>query len=132
MPFSIADTVNSTSRSILKSTTVRSIMSNPIYTGVVVSFVIMLITAFVYRDADVDWASSARVAIWSFFVLMCTFALHRMVIREEMRSDIGADQTAQIFGSNDILSLMKQDIVPVTIGESTPTMHAIMPAKIEY
>lgn len=80
------------------------------------AFILMLLTAFVYRDADAGWSSAARVAVWSFFVLMGTFALHRMVIREEMRNDRHQDQSAEVFGSSDIRSLMRQDIVPVIVG----------------
>lgn len=116
MPFNFADIVNTASRAALRSPTVQTIMGNPIYTGVVVAFIMMIITAFVYRDTDTKWADAARVGVWAFFVLMGTFALHRSVIREELKGDARAEQSAQVFGSSDITSLMRQDIVPVVVG----------------
>lgn len=135
MPFNFADMVNSASRSALGSPMIRAVMGNPIYTGVAVAVIMMLVTAFVYRDVDAGFAPAARVAVWSFFILMSTFALHRMVIREEMRNDARADQSAQIFGGTDITSLMRQDIVPVTVGVDRHTSGVDQFAednKIEY
>lgn len=121
MPFNFADIVNTASRTALQSPTVRTVMGNPIYTGVVVAVVMMLITAFVYRDTDTKWADAARVGVWAFFILMGTFALHRSVIREELKGDARAEQSAQVFGSSDITSLMRQDIVPVVVGSDNQT-----------
>lgn len=128
MPFNFADMINSASHRALESPFITSVMKNPIYTGIFVAGIIMLIVVFVYIDTDTEWVRAVRVGVWSFFALMGTFALQRLVLREEIRNEVANDQSKQVFGSSDITSLMRQDVVPVTVGTASQNTEE----KIEY
>lgn len=113
MPFDFAEAVNSAARWLLDMRPVRVVASGPFYTAIVLAVIIMLIAAFVFRDAEtVDGLHimAARVGFWSFIASVILLYLHYKVTTKEGQYENAKDMLSRpTMLTNDIT------IAPVTI-----------------
>jgi len=82
MPFDFGDAVNSGVRWLLDIRAVHAVASGPFYTAIVLAITIMLITAFVFRDAEVSEGlhiMTLRVGFWSLIASVALLYLHYKV-----------------------------------------------------
>lgn len=128
MPIDIGESINSIADSILNAPIVRTVVSNPIYTALVITFVIVLIIMFIFRDADTEESllvMCMRSGFWVFVMLIGTLFLHNKVLGAEITAGTSDKNYTDVFKSNysgvtqdghlrD--SLMNGDVVPVLVG----------------
>ena len=72
MPFDIGEVINDISDNILRAPIVKTIATNPIYTAMLISFIVMLIIMFVFRDAETEESMLVmcmRSGFWVFLIL---------------------------------------------------------------
>ncbi len=105
MTLNFGDAVNSATRWILNIKAVNAIASGPFYTAIVLSIVIMLIAAFVFRDSESSEGlhiMALRVGFWAFVANVMFLYLHYKV-------------TNKSGGGEDIRDLLSK---PTTIGSN--------------
>ncbi len=129
MPIDIGESINSIADSILTAPIVRTVATNPIYTALVLTFVIVLIVMFVFRDADTEESllvMCMRSGFWVFIMLIGTLFLHNKVLGAEIKGDTNNKNYTDVFKSNysgvtqdgrlgD--SILNEEVVPVRVNE---------------
>lgn len=130
MPIDIGESINSIADSFLKAPIVHSIAVNPIYTALMLTFVIILVIMFVFRDADTDESlliMSLRGGFWIFIMLIGVLFLHNKVLGNEIIDNSANKAYNDTFngGYSGIVregempsGILSDSLVPVTINGS--------------
>jgi len=105
MTLNFGDAVNSATRWILNIKAVHAIASGPFYTAIVLSIIIVLITAFVFRDSESHEGlhiMALRVGFWTFVANILFLYLHYKVSKKDGGSEDIRDLLAKptSIGSN--------------------------------
>lgn len=83
MPFEVGETINHFADTFLRAPFVSTVAKNPIYTALMITFIIILIVMFIFRDADTDESlllMCLRAGFWIFFMLLGVLFLHNKVL----------------------------------------------------
>jgi hypothetical protein len=85
MSLAIGDIIDETATTILRSNVARRIAENPLYTALVIVFIIVLVVMFVFRDVDTGDDNgllflSIRTGFWAFFVVTALVFLNNKVL----------------------------------------------------
>jgi hypothetical protein len=86
MPFDCGEIINKISDAILRAPAAETIARSPIYTGLLIAFVIVLIVMFVFRDADTEESllvMCLRTGFWTSLFLICILFLHNKILTKE-------------------------------------------------
>jgi hypothetical protein len=87
MSLDVGATINNLSDSFLKAPVVHTIAKNPIYTALLITFIIMIIIMWVFRDAETEetiLTMSFRAGFWIFLMMLGTIFLHNRVLGFEI------------------------------------------------
>lgn len=122
MPFAIGETINILADAFVSAPIVGTIARNPIYTALIITFCVVLVMLFLFRDSDASLvASGLRGGFWIFVMVTGIMLIHNKVLTQELRA---TDRTAafeDVFGGNDILAGTAGDrdntLIPVPIHE---------------
>ncbi len=110
MPFDIDQLVNNSSDKLLKSGLVHRIMSNPIYTALLITTLVYIIMWMLLDNQK----NSGRALFWIFVSSLTVIFLNNKVIREE-NSAIEDDKTYNtIFGASQPPELFENMVVPIS------------------
>ncbi len=88
MPFDIGETINAGAKAFLRAPIVNTIAKNPVYTALMITFIIMLIIMVIFRDADTEESllvMSLRSGFWGFLLTLTIIFLHDTVIWQDIR-----------------------------------------------
>ena len=116
MPFDIGESINYLADSFLRAPIVHSVSKNPVYTALVITFLIMIIIMFVFRDVDSDdplLTLILRAGFWAFLGLTSVIFLHDKVLLQEQFS---AEKNAvydDVFNGSLTPARAEDDVVPV-------------------
>lgn len=91
MPLDVGETINGMADAFLKAPAIKSIVKNPIYTALVITFIIVLIVMFIFRNAETDESllvMCLRSGFWIFIMLLSVLFLHNKVLVAENNDDI--------------------------------------------
>ncbi len=86
MPFDIGESINYLADAFLRAPIVKTIASNPIYTALVITFIVMLITMFMFRSAETEepfLKTILSTGFWVFLACMGVLFLHNRVLGSE-------------------------------------------------
>lgn len=127
MPFEIGGSINYLADKFLSAPTIHNIAKNPIYTALLITFIIIIIIMFVFRDIDAKESllvMSMRAGFWILFMLLGILLLHNKVLSRETEEFKRSTEYENVFsgvygGANIPGQLSKQvfedSIVPVKI-----------------
>ncbi len=130
MPFEIGEAINSIADKVISSPTIDSIARNPIYTSVLIVFVIILIMLFIFRDVETDdslLSLCLRSGFYIFLVLTATLFIHNKVLMRETSAVAKGSEVANVFE--------KQGAYSGIMGHGGPTHtieESIIPVQVKY
>ena len=84
MPLDIGETVNYFADAILSSKTIHVLARNPIYTGLLTTFVIMIIILITFRSADDLLVLTIRACFWIFLSMLGILLIHNKILTQEI------------------------------------------------
>lgn len=105
MPFDIGESINYFSERFTKFPIVNTIIRNPIYTALMIAFVIVLMTLFVFRNIDFSDEDSGivtlslRLGTYLFIIVSGILFLHNQCMINENRSKLGSSQLDSMFNN---------------------------------
>ncbi len=127
MPFEIGEVINASSDAFLRAPIVLTTVSSPVYTALMITFIIMLIIMFVFRDADTEDSlivMALRSGFWSFLVTLTIIFLHNKILTREVAACTRDSAMNNVYNSNIVPSGVNEDaFVPVPFGQSAPPMQ---------
>lgn len=120
MPLDVGETINNFADTVLRAPMVDTVMRNPIYTALLIAFLIMLIIMFIFRDADTDESlliMCLRSGFWIFLMMLGILFLHNKVLITENLDQTKNTAYEGVFnGSYSTGSgILEDSIVPVNI-----------------
>jgi hypothetical protein len=90
MPIDFGTAINDISDALLSKSIVRSIASNPIYTSMLIVFVLVLLVMFTFRDAEMDdslLTVCLKLGFWAFLITCGIMFIHNKVLTNENMRD---------------------------------------------
>ncbi len=126
MPFDVGESINNMADAILRAPIVNTIARNPIYTALMITFVVMLVTMFIFRDADTEdslFIMCLRSGFWIFLMLLGTLFIHNKVLCSENNYNTKNAAYEGVFdgGYTGIVhngmttGILEDSVVPVTV-----------------
>lgn len=119
MPFDIGSNINNVVDAILKSSTVNTIASSPLYTAMMFSLIMMLLVMIIFRNAETDepiLVVSLRFGFWAFIVLVIGLMMHNRVFLHDKQNDTYSDVFT---GGNIAKSILEDAVIPVNLTKPT-------------
>jgi len=102
MPFDVGATINSIADKFLQVPFVRGVASNPIYTALLITFAVVLVVMFIFRDADTGdeslTSASLRTGFWVFLLLCGVLMLQNKVLLTESGAAKRLGEYEGVFG----------------------------------
>lgn len=115
MTFEVGETINKMIDSFLRAPIIYSIARNPIYTALVITLVILLIVAFIFREIDSDESllvMTLRTGFWVFIMMLGVLMLHNRVLTgEDLREKRNGSYDA-VFGTS-VGSKLDTEFIPI-------------------
>lgn len=87
MPVAVGESINYFTDIFLKAPLVHKITKNPIYTALLITFIIILVVLFIFRDAETEESlliMSLRTGFWMFFMTLGILFVHNKVLAAEI------------------------------------------------
>ena len=117
MPLNVGESINWMAESILKAPLIDTAMKNPMYSAMLITFIIVLIVMFIFRDADFEdslLVMGLRTGIWVFVLLLGAMYLQNKVLLSTC-DDVSRDRAyGGLFSSRD-MPVFEDVAVPVVI-----------------
>ena len=121
MPFDVGESINGLADSFLRAPIVPAVARNPIYTSLLLVFVVMITTLIIFRDVDSDESLlvlTLRSGFWVFLFTMGIFVIHNKVLSTEFSYHEKNAAYEGVFDSK--ISSAEENIVPVVINTDFP------------
>jgi hypothetical protein len=120
MPFEVGETINTLADKFQTLPMVNTIVKNPIYTAMLITFIVILITLFIFRDVDSDESliiMGLRSGFWIFMLTTGVLFLHNKALTQENMTNEKVAAYENIFaGSAErSFSTLEDSVVPVNI-----------------
>ena len=118
MPFEFGEFINYFVDTLLNAPIVHTIANNPIYTALMITFVVIIIILFIFRDATTDeslFIMSLRSGFWILILLIGTLFIHNRVLSSEIENTTKTGQYDTIFNGAYENAPIYDDVVPVRI-----------------
>ncbi len=132
MPLEIGEAINSMADRLTNAPLVEEIARNPIYTALLVTFVVVLIIMFVFRDAETDdglLSLCLRSGFYIFVVLVGVLFIHNKILMKETSSVARNSEVASVFtGKGETYSGLQHPNIPVQTGIE----DSIIPVQVNY
>lgn len=125
MTFEVGETINQIVDAFLRAPVIYSIARNPIYTALVITLIILLIVAFIFRDIDSDeclLVMTLRTGFWVFIMMLGVIMVHNRVLTGEDLREKRNKSYEEVFGSSAGVQL-DSDFVPVAPSIHRSNMH---------
>lgn len=132
MPFEVGEAINSFTDRFIKLPLVKRIAHNPIYTAMVITFIMILIVMFVFRDVESDESLLAlcmRSGFYLFVFLVGIIVIHNKVLigeitatttSEEMNGMFKGSYSGIVTGEDDgEINSLEDSIIPVPVNVPT-------------
>jgi phosphatidylglycerophosphate synthase len=90
MPFEFGATINYFTDVFLRAPIIHTIAKNPIYTALLITFIIMIIIIFIFRDAETEetlLTMSMRAGFWIFLMMLGILMVHNRVLIDENKAE---------------------------------------------
>src|SRR5687768_9016989 len=100
MPFELGEAINSIAERITAAPIVESIARNPIYTALLITFVIVLIIMFIFRDVQGDESLLSLCLRAGFYVsvfLTGALLIHNQALMKETSGVAKDSEVATVF-----------------------------------
>lgn len=100
MPFEIGKAINSMADTLISAPMVETIAKNPIYTAFVITFIIVLIVLFIFRDVESDESLLSlclRSGFYIFILLTGALLVHNKALMMETSGTIKGSEVAGVF-----------------------------------
>lgn len=94
MPWNIGDTINQAADSILKSKSLKSVISSPLRTALIIVAVICVIILYIFRSTTADESLivlTMRVGFWAAISTIIVMFLHNKIILKSEEKVSGSD-----------------------------------------
>lgn len=117
MTFEIITTINNLADYIIKFPGVNTIMTNPIYTALFISIIIVFIIMFIFRNAETDeslFKMGLRGGFYIFLMLIGVIFLHNRVLGSEQITVRAGSDVDRVFRDGGIMN-SEDAFVPVDI-----------------
>lgn len=124
MPFEVGETINHFADTFLKAPIVHNVMRNPIYTALMITFIVVLIVMFIFRDADTDESLLViclRAGFWIFFMMLGVLFLHNKVLGVETSDSITDSAYDNVFKGG--YNVMPGGQIPASLEDSIVPVH---------
>lgn len=134
MPLEIGEAINSMADKITSAPVLENIARNPIYTGLLVTFIIVLIIMFVFRDVDTDeglLSLCLRSGFYIFIILTGVLFIHNKLLMKETSSISKDSEVASVFGQGETYSGIVNPNVPPS-RHTTGIEDSIIPVQVNY
>lgn len=125
MPLDVGETINNFGNLFLKVPIIHTITKNPIYTSLIITFIIVLIILFIFRDVDADESlliMGLRSGFYIFIMMTGVLFLHNKILLQEVGNYEKNGEYENIFnntlgytGKYESNSVLGESIVPVQI-----------------
>lgn len=125
MPFSFGGSINHIADAILRAPIVATVVQSPIWTALVLTFVIILIVMIIFRDVEMVESPvllAGRSGFWIFLLLLGALFLHNKVL---IRDDADAKSTNiydAVHGAGNVDGYTEDFEVPIVPVLSTSAM----------
>lgn len=86
MPLDVGELVNSAANTVLKAPFIRAVASNPIYTAMIIVFIMMLVIMIVFRDTKSENSiliMTLRSGFWMFLATLGIIFMHNKILSAE-------------------------------------------------
>lgn len=86
MPLDVGESINYLADAILTAPAMSTIARNPIYTAMLITFIIVLIIMFIFRNTDTEESllvMSLRSGFWIFLMMVGVLFIHNKVLTGE-------------------------------------------------
>jgi hypothetical protein len=126
MPVDVGETINYFADAFLKAPLVNSIARNPIYTALLVTFIIVLIVMFIFRDAETDESLliiCLRAGFWVFFMMLGVLFLHNKVLIEDTNGATRNSAYENVFNGGYSGVTLPGDSIPASLEDSIVPVH---------
>ncbi len=107
MSFNVAQAIDDTTNWFLKAQVVKNIAKSSIATAVVITFIIMLMVAFVYRDVETEEGRhvlALRSGFWCLLIVLGLLHLHQKILET-------GEPTAPVVGSGQFAPVIIKSLV---------------------
>ena len=124
MPFDFGSSVNQIHKKFIGIPIVHKIMTNPIFTALLICFVIILFAMLAFRGTDELVRKSLRLSVYSFFAVSFIIFMHNKLIFAEINDKKRDDTFETLFsptnGGSDLLDDLDDNIqiMPVEISKN--------------
>lgn len=119
MPLDIGESVNYIANAFLSAPIIYKFAKNPIYTAMLIVFIVMLIVMFVFKEAETEESlliMCFRVGFWSFITILGVMFLHNKVLTK----DIDESETAVAYNGIFNTNYHTPNPVPIITGQGQP------------
>lgn len=117
MTFEVTGSINTIADKIIRIPGIETIMGNPMYTALLITVIVLLITMFIFRDATTDeslFKVCLRGGFYTFIILIGVIFLHnRVLMSENSHVRLGSDIDGVFSPRNGAYT--SDDLIPVSI-----------------
>jgi len=122
MPFNVGETINSLVDRFLKAPIVKSVATNPIYTALTMTFMVVIVIMIIFRNAETEdslLVMCLRGGFYIMFMLLGTLFLHDRVLSSEHFAMGKNDDYEAAFNKSTIDDTIR---VPISVQREPPPM----------
>lgn len=111
MPLDLGETVNYFCDILISSSFIRATMKNPIYTGLLITFCIMIIILITFRQTEGLMMLTLRTGFWIFVSVLGIIMVHNKILVQETTINDRKGAFEDVFT---IYTPADDELVPVT------------------
>jgi hypothetical protein len=108
MPLEVGETINKLADKFMSAPAIMSVAKNPIYTALMITFIIVLLVMFIFRNVETEESlltMCLRTGFWVFILLVGTLFIHNKVLMTESFDSSEQEKIDQVFnriGANEL------------------------------
>lgn len=123
MPLEVGETINKLADKFMSAPAIMSVAKNPIYTALMITFIIILLVMFIFRNVDTEESlltMSLRTGFWVLILLIGTLFIHNKVLMAESLNSSEQEKIDQVFdrigaGEPNYRDSIDDSFIPVNI-----------------
>ena len=100
MPLEVGETINKLADKFMSAPAIMSVAKNPIYTALMITFIIVLLVMFIFRNVETEESlltMCLRTGFWVLLLLVGTLFIHNKVLMTESLDSSEQEQINQVF-----------------------------------
>ena len=86
MPFSISEFINNISNFVLTSPFTSGIIKNPVYTGIAIGVLVMIMIVIIFRNTETEdplWKITLKVGVYTSIIAISFIFFHNAYLKNE-------------------------------------------------